>query len=118
MFEATLVFKDYDKDLLFVLKPKLNHVNVVIKMIQLRDSEATFLLRADSLKLIDYALEELIVVTNFLMDSLDQCKQQPKITDLLTLIQSVTNEACSAVKNLLFYERREDLVWEMNCSHF
>ncbi|KAH0671170.1 hypothetical protein KY289_025663 [Solanum tuberosum] len=117
-FEAALMINSYDEDLLFVLQPKLNHVNVVIELIQLRNSEATFLLRADSLQLIDYALEELMVVTTFLMDSLEQCKQQPKITDLLTLIQSVTNEACSAVKNLLCYARREDLVWEMNRSHF
>ncbi|WMV28842.1 hypothetical protein MTR67_022227 [Solanum verrucosum] len=115
---AALVINSYDEDLLFVLQPKLNHVNVVIELIQLRNSQETFLLRADSLQLIDYALEELIVVTNFLMDSLEQCKQQPKITDLLTLIQSVTNEACSAVNNLLCYARREDLVWEMNRSHF
>ncbi|KAH0669051.1 hypothetical protein KY289_023544 [Solanum tuberosum] len=117
-FEAALMINSYDEDLLFVLQPKLNHVNVVIQLIQLRNSEATFLLRAYSLQLIDYALEELMVVTTFLMDSLEQCKQQPKITDLLTLIQSVTNEACSAVKNLLCYARKEDLVWEMNRSHF
>ncbi|WMV28827.1 hypothetical protein MTR67_022212 [Solanum verrucosum] len=117
-FEAALMINSYDEDLLFALQPKLNHVNVVIELIQLRNSQETFLLRADTLQLIDYALEELIVVTTFLMDSLEQCKQQPKITDLLTLIQSVTNEACSAVKNLLRYARQEDLVWEMNRSHF
>ncbi|KAH0672216.1 hypothetical protein KY285_023205 [Solanum tuberosum] len=112
VFEAAFLINSYDEDLVFVLKPKLKHVNVVIELIQLRNSQKTMT------DLIDYALEELIVVTNFLMDSLEQYKQQPKITDLLTLIQSVTNEACSAVKNLICYARREDLVWEMNYSHF
>ncbi|KAH0675417.1 hypothetical protein KY285_023218 [Solanum tuberosum] len=59
--EAALVINAYDEDLRFVLQPKLNHVNVVIKLIQQRNSKA-ILLRADSLQLIDYALEELIVV--------------------------------------------------------
>ncbi|XP_049404980.1 putative late blight resistance protein homolog R1A-4 [Solanum stenotomum] len=112
VFEAAFLINSYDEDLVFVLKPRLSHVNVVVELIQLRNSQATMT------DLIDYALEELIVVTTFLMDSLEQCKQQPKITDLLTLIQSVTNEACSAIKNLLCHTRQEDLVWEMNRSHF
>ncbi|XP_049349517.1 putative late blight resistance protein homolog R1A-4 [Solanum verrucosum] len=104
VFEAAFLINSYDEDLVFVLKPRLSHVNVVIELIQLRNSQAIMT------DLIDYALEELIVVTTFLMDSLEQCKQQPKITDLLTLIQSVTNEACSAIKNLLYNTRQEDLV--------
>ncbi|KAK6789090.1 hypothetical protein RDI58_012889 [Solanum bulbocastanum] len=112
VFEAAIfLFNYYDWDLVFVLKPKLNHVNVVIELIQLRNSQETMT------NLIDYALEELIVLRTFLMDSLEKCKRQPKIKDFLTLIKSVSKEACSAIKYLLCYEKREDLAWEINCVH-
>ncbi|KAH0674446.1 hypothetical protein KY284_025533 [Solanum tuberosum] len=97
-FEVAFVIYSYDEDLLFVLQPKLNHVNAVIELIQLRNSQETM---TDPLKdLFDYAWEELIVVRTFLMDSLEQCKQQNKITDFLELIQFVTYEVqtCSGCK--------------------
>ncbi|KAL3337217.1 hypothetical protein AABB24_029729 [Solanum stoloniferum] len=111
VFEAAFLINSYDEDLFFVLKPKLNHVNVVIELIQLRNSQETMT------DLIDYALEELIVVRTFLMDSLEKCKRQPKMKDFLTLIKSVSKEACSAIKYLLCYEKQEDLAWEINCVH-
>ncbi|KAH0675426.1 hypothetical protein KY285_023227 [Solanum tuberosum] len=116
-FEAAFVIYSCDnKDLLFVLQPKFNHVSVVIDMIQLLNSRAT--MTAPLKDLIDYAWEELIVVRTFLIDSLEQCKQQPKITDFLTLIQSVTDEAFKVLYKLLVYTKQEDLAWEMNRSHF
>ncbi|KAH0672226.1 hypothetical protein KY284_023313 [Solanum tuberosum] len=111
VFEAAFLINSYDEDLVFVLKPKLKHVNVVIELIQLRNSQATMT------DLIDYALEELIVVTTFLMDSLENCKWQPKIDDFLTLIKSVSKEACSAIKYRLCCARKENLAWEINCLH-
>ncbi|WMV28850.1 hypothetical protein MTR67_022235 [Solanum verrucosum] len=112
-FEAAFVIYSCDnKDLLFVLQPKFNHVSVVINMIQLLNSRAT--MTAPLKDLIDYAWEELIVVRTFLIDSLEQCKQQPKITDFLTLIQSVTHKAFLVLYNLLGYTKQEDLAWEMN----
>ncbi|KAH0754211.1 hypothetical protein KY290_024481 [Solanum tuberosum] len=116
-FEAAFVIYSCDnKDLLFVLQPKFNHVSVVIDMIQILNSRAT--MTAPLKDLIDYAWEELIVVRTFLIDSLEQCKQQPKITDFLTLIQSVTDEAFKVLYKLLVYTKQEDLAWEMNRSHF
>ncbi|KAH0675398.1 hypothetical protein KY285_023199 [Solanum tuberosum] len=115
-FEVAFVIYSYDEDLLFVLQPKFNHVNAVIELIQLRNSQETM---TDPLKdLFNYAWEELIVVRTFLMDSLEQCKQQNKITDFLELIQSVTYEVQTVISLLLSKAEVEDVTWEINYWHF
>ncbi|KAH0675412.1 hypothetical protein KY285_023213 [Solanum tuberosum] len=115
-FEAAFVIYSYDKDLLIILQPKFNHVNVEIELIQTLNSRATM---TDSLKdLIEYAWEELIVVRTFLMDSLDQCKQQTKIIDVLTLIQSVTTQTQSDIKSLCNHGKLEDLDMGISPLHF
>ncbi|MCD7472620.1 hypothetical protein HAX54_013901 [Datura stramonium] len=122
---AILIYSSYDEEMdkttkidhaLFHLQPKFNHVKVEVDLIQLLNRQATII--APPQNLTDYIWEELIFLGNFLMDSLEQCKEHTKITDLLTLIQSVSSQACSVIKCLSHYSDQEDLAREINLSHF
>lgn len=68
--------------------------------------------------LINYAWGELIFLRTFLMDSLEQCKQQTKITDLLTLIKSVTSQPVSDIKSLCYRGKLKDLDTKISPLHF
>ncbi|XP_006348601.1 putative late blight resistance protein homolog R1B-23 [Solanum tuberosum] len=101
---------------LFLLQLKFNHVKVEIDLIQLLNGEATIM--APLKYLIDCVREELILLGTFLMDSSEQCKEQTKITDFLTLNQTVTNQAWSVIKSLSRDSKQEDMAREINHLHF
>ncbi|XP_049405429.1 putative late blight resistance protein homolog R1B-23 [Solanum stenotomum] len=100
---------------LFLLQRKFNHVKVEINLIQLLNGEATIMVPLKYL--IDCVREELILLGTLLMDSLEQCKEQTKITDFLTLNQSVTDQAWSAIKSLSRDSKQEDMAREINHLH-
>lgn len=98
------------------LQLKFNHFKVEVDLIHLLNSEATII--APLKDLIDYVRKELIFLGTFLINSLEQCKEQPKITDFLTLIQSVTSQAWSIISSLSHDIEQEDLAREINRLHF
>ncbi|WMV28107.1 hypothetical protein MTR67_021492 [Solanum verrucosum] len=100
----------------FLLQLKFIHVAAEINLIQLLNGEATIM--APLKYLIDYVREELIFLGTFFMDSSEQCKEQTKITDFLTLIQSVINEAWSVIQSLSRDSKQEDMAREINHLHF
>ncbi|WMV28479.1 hypothetical protein MTR67_021864 [Solanum verrucosum] len=52
------------------------------------------------------------------MDSLNQCNEQTKTTDVLSLIQSVTTEAGSVINSLSHNSKQGGSAKEINLSHF
>nr|XP_016492710.1 PREDICTED: putative late blight resistance protein homolog R1B-12 [Nicotiana tabacum]XP_016492711.1 PREDICTED: putative late blight resistance protein homolog R1B-12 [Nicotiana tabacum] len=122
---AILIYSSYDEEMdktteidhvLFHLQPKFNHVKIEVDLIQLLNCQATII--APLKDLTDYVWGELIYLGTFIMDSLEQCKEHTKIADFVTLIQSVTSQACSVINSLFHYSEQEDLAREINYSHF
>ncbi|XP_016492709.2 putative late blight resistance protein homolog R1B-12 [Nicotiana tabacum] len=99
----------------FFFQLKFNHVKLEIHLIQKLNGEAIL---APLYELIDYVREELILSRIFLMDSLEQCKEHTKITDLLTLIQSVTSQAWSVINSFSHDSDHEDLAMKISPLHF
>ncbi|MCD7449478.1 hypothetical protein HAX54_052634 [Datura stramonium] len=123
--EAAVVIYSYDKEMendyeemqkLFLLQLKFNQVKVEVNLIQLPNSEATITAPLDDL--IDYVREELIFVRTFVMDSLEQCTEQTKIIDLLTLIQSTASQAWSVISSVSHGSKQEGLAKEIDLLHF
>ncbi|KAH0672019.1 hypothetical protein KY284_023106 [Solanum tuberosum] len=109
----TLYDEDVDKTTHFPLQVKFNHVKIEGEMIKLHETTAV-----DSLKdLIDEVQQELMFLRTFLMDSLQQCIEQAKITDVLSLVLYVTTEAGSVVNSLSNDLEQEDLVREMDIAY-
>ncbi|MCD9641092.1 hypothetical protein HAX54_026964 [Datura stramonium] len=100
----------------FPLQIKLNHVKVESSLIELLIHEATMM--APLKDLLDNVQEELIFLRDFLMDWLDKCKEQTKITDVLTLVHSVTTDAGSLINFLSHNSKQGDLAWEISLLHF
>ncbi|KAH0754205.1 hypothetical protein KY290_024475 [Solanum tuberosum] len=98
--DAIVFIYSFDKDLLSLLHQKFNHFYAEGELIELLNHvcDATRIVPLKDLT--DYARGELIFLRTFLMDSLQQCKQQTKITYFLTLIQSVTTQAQSDIRSL------------------
>nr|XP_016439419.1 PREDICTED: putative late blight resistance protein homolog R1B-23 [Nicotiana tabacum]XP_016439420.1 PREDICTED: putative late blight resistance protein homolog R1B-23 [Nicotiana tabacum] len=123
---AIVIYSCYTEDMdlktteidhvLFLLQLKVNHVTVDVHLIKLLNSEAAIISPLGNL--IDYVQEELALLGTFLMVLLDQCKEQPEITDFLTLIQSVTDRAWSVIDSLSHCSVQENLAWEINRLHF
>ncbi|OIS95828.1 putative late blight resistance protein -like r1b-14 [Nicotiana attenuata] len=101
---------------LFLLQLKFNHVTVDVHLIKLLNGEAAIISPLGNL--IDFVREELALFGTFLMVLLDHCKEQPKITDFLTLIQSVIDRAWSVIDSLSHYSTQEDLACKINRLHF
>ncbi|KAK4715629.1 hypothetical protein R3W88_013967 [Solanum pinnatisectum] len=109
----SLYNEDVDKTTHFPLQVKFNHVKIEGEMIKLNETTAV-----DSLKdLIDEVQQELIFLRTFLMDSLQQCIEQAKITDVLSLVLYVTTEAGSVVNSLSNDLEQGDLVREMDIAY-
>ncbi|KAJ8569773.1 hypothetical protein K7X08_006350 [Anisodus acutangulus] len=68
--------------------------------------------------LTNYVLEEMIFLRTLSMDALEQCKEQTKITDFLTLIQSVSEQVTSHIVFANSYSKEEDLTRKINHLHF
>ncbi|XP_049404521.1 late blight resistance protein R1-A-like [Solanum stenotomum] len=62
--------------------------------------------------------EELTSMKTFLMDSLDKCKVQTQLTDVLTLVLSVTTEAESFTNSLSRDSEDGELARKINLLHF
>ncbi|PHT33411.1 hypothetical protein CQW23_25211 [Capsicum baccatum] len=90
----------------FLWQLKFNCVKVEIGLIQLQNNEATII--APLKDLIDDVREQLIFLGTLQMDSTEQCKEQTKIADLLTLIQSVNNQACFIIDFVSRHMKKED----------
>ncbi|XP_060214919.1 putative late blight resistance protein homolog R1B-23 [Lycium barbarum] len=122
---AILIYSSYDAEMdktteidpvLFHLQHKFTHVKVEVDLIQLLNRQATII--APLKNLTDYVWGELIFLGTFLVDSLEQCKEHTKITDLLTLIQSVASQAWSGIECLSHNSEQENLAREINSLHF
>nr|AAT40487.1 putative disease resistance protein [Solanum demissum] len=100
----------------FPLQVKLNHVKVESSLIELQIHEAT--LMAPLKDLLDNVKGELIFLRVFLMDWFDKCKEQTKITDVLTLVQSVTTDTGSLINFLSHNSKQGNLSWEISLLHF
>ncbi|PHT67465.1 hypothetical protein T459_26952 [Capsicum annuum] len=90
----------------FLWQLNFNCVKVEIGLIQLLNNEATII--APLKDLIDDVREQLIFLGTLQMDSTEQCKEQTKIADLLTLIQSVNNQACFIIDFVSRHMKKED----------
>ncbi|XP_016488690.2 putative late blight resistance protein homolog R1B-16 isoform X1 [Nicotiana tabacum] len=119
---AIAIYSSYDEEMdettemkrvFFHLQLKFSHVKLEACLIKLLNSESTIV--APLKDLIHYIREELIFLGTFLMDSLEKCKEQIKITDFLTLIQSVTSQAWSVT--LSHDSEQEDLSRQTNRLH-
>ncbi|KAJ8569774.1 hypothetical protein K7X08_006351 [Anisodus acutangulus] len=121
---AIVIYSFYDEmdktieidHLPFHLQLKFIHFKVEVDLIQLLNSQVTII--APLKNLTDYVQEELVFLRTFLMDSLEQCKEHTKLTDLLTLIQSVTSQAWSIINSLSHDSVQEDLAMKINHLHF
>ncbi|XP_025886812.1 uncharacterized protein [Solanum lycopersicum] len=100
----------------FPLQVKLNHVKVESSLIELLIHEAT--LMAPLKDLLDNVKLELIFLRAFLMDWLDKCKDQTKITDVLNLVQSVTTDTGSLIDFISHNSKQGNLSWEISLLHF
>ncbi|KAK4715628.1 hypothetical protein R3W88_013966 [Solanum pinnatisectum] len=100
---------------LFPLQVKLNHIKVESSLIELTKHED---LVASLNDMIENVKQELILLRNFLMDSSDQCNEQTKTADVLSLIQSVTTEAGSVINSLSHNSKQGGLAKEIILSHF
>ncbi|KAG5604614.1 hypothetical protein H5410_026106 [Solanum commersonii] len=97
-------------DLMFLpLQVKFNYLKVEISLFQkLRLPESQM----------DCFQEELTSMKTFLMDSLDKCKGQTQLTDVLTLVLSVTTEAESFTNFLSRDSEDGELARKINLLHF
>ncbi|KAH0671166.1 hypothetical protein KY289_025659 [Solanum tuberosum] len=97
-------------DLMFLpLQVKFNYLKVEISLFQkLRLPESQM----------DCFQEELTLMKMFLMDSLDKCKVQTQLTDVLTLVLSVTTEAESFTNSLSRDSEDGELARKINLLHF
>ncbi|KAG5604601.1 hypothetical protein H5410_026093 [Solanum commersonii] len=97
-------------DLMFLpLQVKFNYLKVEISLFQkLRLPESQM----------DCFQEELTSMKTFLMDSLDKCKVQTQLTDVLTLVLSVTTEAESFTNSLSRDSEDGELDRKINLLHF
>ncbi|CAN4094682.1 unnamed protein product [Withania somnifera] len=100
----------------FLLQVKLNHVKVESSLIELLIHEATMMAPLNDL--LKNVQEELIFLRSFLMDWLDKCKEETKLTDVLTLVQSVTTDTGSLINFLSHNLKQGDFLWEINLLHF
>nr|AAT39951.2 Disease resistance protein, putative [Solanum demissum] len=100
----------------FPLQVKLNHVKVESSLIELQIHDAT--LMAPLKDLLDNVKLELIFLRAFLMDWFNKCKEQTKITDVLTLVQSVTTDTGSLINFLSHNSKQGNLLWEISLLHF
>ncbi|MCE3050497.1 hypothetical protein HAX54_047383 [Datura stramonium] len=66
----------------------------------------------------DYFQEELTFMKMFLMDSLEQCKEQTQLTDVLTSVLSVTTEADSFINSLSHDSEDGELARKISLLHF
>ncbi|MCD7472621.1 hypothetical protein HAX54_013902 [Datura stramonium] len=98
----------------FLFQMKFNHVKLEIHLIQMLNGAILAPLR----DLLDYVREELVFLRTFLMDLLEQCKEHTKMTDLLTLIQSVTTQVWSAINSLSHDLDHERVAVKINPLHF
>ncbi|CAN4121930.1 unnamed protein product [Withania somnifera] len=122
---AIVIYSFYDKEkdmkttemdhVSFLFKLKFNHVKLEIHLIQMLNDKVII---APLRGLIDYVRGELIFLGTFLMDLLEQCKEHTKMTDLLTLIQSVTTQAWSVIDSLSQELDHQDLTMKINPLHF
>ncbi|KAJ8560581.1 hypothetical protein K7X08_022441 [Anisodus acutangulus] len=101
---------------LFRLQVKLNQVKVENGLIEQLKYEVSMTAPLKDL-IVDFQ-EMLMSLRTFLMDSLEQCKEKHKMTDVLTVVQSVTAEAWSVISSLSCNSKREDLAGEINLLHF
>jgi len=91
------------------LQVKFNYLKVEISLFQkLRLPESQM----------DCFQEELTLMKMFLMDSLDKCKVQTQLTDVLTLVLSVTTEAESFTNSLSRDSEDGELARKINLLHF
>ncbi|KAH0671575.1 hypothetical protein KY289_026068 [Solanum tuberosum] len=97
-------------DLMFLpLQMKFKYLKVEISLFQkLRLPESQM----------DCFQEELTSMKTFLMDSLDKCKVQTQLTDVLTLVLSVTTEAESFTNSLSRDSEDGELARKINLLHF
>ncbi|XP_060214920.1 putative late blight resistance protein homolog R1B-17 [Lycium barbarum] len=119
---AIVIYSSYDKEMTtemdhvsFLFQLKFNHVKLEIHLIQMINGEAIIAPLRD---LIDYVREKLIFLRTFLMDLLEQCKEHTKMTDLLTLIQSVTTQAWSVINSLSHDSDHKLVATKINPLHF
>ncbi|KAJ8529727.1 hypothetical protein K7X08_036562 [Anisodus acutangulus] len=96
------------------LQVKFNHVNIECALVKLH--EATMM--ASLKNSIDYVGEDLIFLKISLMDPLEQCKEQNKMTDVLSLVQYVTTEAGSLIDFLSHVSEEGKLERKINLLHF
>ncbi|XP_055810338.1 uncharacterized protein LOC129880370 [Solanum dulcamara] len=101
---------------LFHLQLKFNYVKVEVDLIRLQNIQGTIIVPMKDL--IDYVWEELIFFRSYFMDAFDQCKEQTKITVILTSIQSAVSQAWSVCDSLCHDLDQNDLAREINCLHF
>ncbi|KAH0754199.1 hypothetical protein KY290_024469 [Solanum tuberosum] len=97
-------------DLMFLpLQMKFKYLKVEISLFQkLRLPESQM----------DCFQEELTSMKTFLVDSLDKCKVQTQLTDVLTLVLSVTTEAESFTNSLSRDSEDGELARKINLLHF
>ncbi|OIT29504.1 hypothetical protein A4A49_20524 [Nicotiana attenuata] len=101
---------------LFHLQQRFNLVRVEVALIKLLNCKATII--APLKDLIDYVREEVIFLGKFPTDSLEQCKEQTKITDIFTLVQSATSQAWSFFNSLSHDSKQEDLTDEVKKFYY
>ncbi|KAK6789113.1 hypothetical protein RDI58_012912 [Solanum bulbocastanum] len=101
---------------LFHLQLKFNYVKVEVDLIRLQNIQGTIIVPMKDL--IDYVWEELMFFRSYFMDAFDQCKEQTRITAILTYIQSAVSRAWSVCDSLCHNLNQNDLAKEINCLHF
>ncbi|KAK4339854.1 hypothetical protein RND71_041316 [Anisodus tanguticus] len=102
LYEDASVIRITEVDhVLFRFQVKLNQVKVENGLIEQLKYEVS--MTAPLKDLIVYFQEMLMSLRTFLMDLLEQCKEQHKMTDVLTVVQSVTAEAWSVISSLSLF---------------
>ncbi|XP_016456293.2 putative late blight resistance protein homolog R1B-12 [Nicotiana tabacum] len=109
LYDVNLTNNTEIDNALLPLQAKFSHLDVEIILLQKLSSE-------NSMKY--YFLEELIFMRTFLMDTLDQCKEQIQISNVLPLVLSVNSDAGSLINSPSRDSKEGESARGINLLHF